>query len=297
MFLKLLSLNLVLVLLAACGGKTGARTSIKNADGKDSKQKTRGFKAVTSNKGTKKQCLNIEDLVNNKIKSLGQADFRVYTSDLRVLSEDDYKTSNTTSDKVVEHAQTNLIIEKANDKNFPFYQVDYAKNIIKDTPSPLAPFKIVKQTECKKVEIKFNENEPSQEYEIVQDEFTEFQLVLRAKGELYQFRLLNNGVRLDFVNYFVTNEREVCDDPKSLKNLLARSTHTYEWNYRDTKKLDISYRVAKIFDDILKNLPVDVEKSLSENVESDTARINIKAEDYTRILNHVRKPTNTAKCR
>lgn len=299
---------------SACAKNTGNRVTIHKASAKNGSEKgTKSFKPLTeSNKDSNKKCLNLADLINNKLMSLSQADLRVYTSDLRVLDDSDLSSSNQNTLNKLIWAQSNLVLEKIKgdpDMQLPFIEVDYAKNIISDVPSHLAPFEIKSQSSCLKLEAKFFEGGSVQKnYDIVAAESSEIQLVLKSqdKRELYIFRLIGED-QMQFISFRVENEREDCDNKDSEKEFLTRTIITYEWNYKADKKIEVSTVLADTLQKILtdkksnnkqnSNLPVDFSNELTKTPVTNTSRINIKADDYRRILNDIRSSKIDTQCR
>ncbi|MCB9027380.1 MAG: hypothetical protein H6625_13745 [Bdellovibrionaceae bacterium] len=249
--------------LSACGKSTGNRTPIRNASAKSGNG---GSEKVGStikptfktNISTKKKCIDLDDLINKKLMELKQADLRVYTSDLRVLEDKTLISSNQNTMSQPAWAQTNLVIEKINGDpslQLPFIEVDYAKNIITKVPSTLAPFNIIEksQKDCLKLEAKFFDGDSIQrEYEIVADESSEIQLVLKSqdKRELYIFRLIGDD-QMQFVSFRVEKEREECEKPDTETEILTRTIITYEWNYKEDKQVEISTVLADTLQKIL----------------------------------------------
>ena len=286
--------------LTACGGDSGERIPIKS--GKNAKGKTKhsiqSKEVIETDKKNKTTCFSLPKVIS-KIKNLNQADFRVYTSDLRLLNSKEISMSTISTSKNIQ-AQNTLVLNQVKSDNNSSYLVDYAKNIIKDVPSALAPFEIIKQDECSTVTAKFFKNDESKTYQIDKENYTDFFLILShaESKEYYIFQLVGEN-RLDFISFKLQEIETKCKDKTENKTYLSRSTLTYEWGYRENKQIELSSVLLSTFKNLLKGsegLPQDVENELSKTEPSDTNRIKIKNEDYIRMLNHVSRLTDSPKC-
>jgi len=285
----------VVFLLSACAGDSGERIPIKrSSDKSSSKSKLTGITAKSGD--GKKTCLNIKEVVK-KITNLKQSSFRTYISDLRILESNNLNIQNLQplQDKELQKQfLKNMLAESADS----FYLVDYAKNIIKDAPSTLAPFSISEQKNCDAVSAKFFDDSEVKSFKIVQDSMTDFFLHLQSDDtkENYSFQLVNQN-QINFTSLQATQLEVENTGQKSKKDFIARTVSTYEWEYSQEKALILSYQLANTFKEILTKktsvngqpdkesieVPTEVLEALSKATASDTAKVRISAEDLMRI--------------
>ncbi|MCB0355546.1 MAG: hypothetical protein KDD40_00975 [Bdellovibrionales bacterium] len=307
-FLVLLSV----LFIFGCDKDSGKRVPIKNAskEGRNNGSNGGGISvAAKVSLDGKEKCLNLEDLVL-KVKNLKQADFRVYTSDLRLLADNSLTASNKTPHSDIK-LQKALIKQSVSSETLPFLKVGFAKDIIKDVPSTFAPFSIVRQENCDLVKAKFLQDSVDQTYKIVKQESDQFRLTLESTNgtnQLYVFTFIPNS-RFEFSSIEYDEELTTCNatsnKSKNSEPLFTKYTLTYEWNYDDKNELEISSVFADNFKQLLtktenktviSDVPVDFSETMSKTRVTESSHVKIKRDDYERLLNVAAEPKVTTEC-
>ncbi len=311
-----LSLTIIFALsFIACSQDGGQRTPINRAGSKTSNGNSLSKTSdVTSQSAEdKKKCLDIYKLTQ-RIKELDKESFRAYKSDVRILETSDLNHK-THSDL---NLQSKMLFFLLQTNQESFYEVDYAKNIVKDVPSQLAPFAINKQNECKSVTAQFLGEDEPKELAIEQESFTDFYLVLTSPdgNEKYVFQRTGND-KLDFTSYTEVQlnipecRTEVVENPLSdesqlnelqlnglqsnqlkirkpqpsgeIQTYYAKNTISYEWSYRDNRSLEVSTVLVNSFKDLLSYRTSDDELAQGIPVSVEKSLSDIKHSDTSRI--------------
>ncbi|MCB0390855.1 MAG: hypothetical protein KDD58_06185 [Bdellovibrionales bacterium] len=318
---KLIIIIFSLSFIVSCGEESGKRTPIK----REGKNHAAGggssggisTKAVSAPGDNNKKCLDIYDFIQ-QVKDKGRANFRAYTSDLRVLEKTEPLLSNITTNTSIKWAQKNLVIETAKEKPDSFIYTGFAEDIGENVPSELAPFKFFakKQQGCQKIDAQLFDDTQLNSYTIDANNSNEFQLTLLSLDltEMYVFTAYGSEKskdRLVFQAFRPEQERTVCDNSDT-QTVLTKSIIVYEWNYQRDKKLEMTTVLANTFKDIIdgdlkdpKNkgksnkskMPIDLSEDLSKVDNLDSTRLNIYKDDYQRVLNVIRKSNISAECR